>query len=262
MHIKHMHEMIEKLASCANSEFEKGIECVDTEEMGAVTDMLKDLCEADYYSHIVKAMKEAKEEEKEEEKYMLKRFKEEYGEEDGERRYYDDYRYMRTGRFAPEGRGTYDPRRGGRRGYSEPRYYTMTPDMYREHDPEYYRDMDRHEGRMYYTESGRSSSYSNGSSNRGMTGGNMGGSRYYSGEGEYSVGRDSREGRSGRSRRGYMETKEMRSDNSAESKQHRMKELESYTKELAEDVTEMISDASAEEKSLLKQKLQVLIQKI
>jgi hypothetical protein len=70
-------------------------------------------------------------------------------------------------------------------------------------------------------------------------------------------GRDEREGRSGQSRRSYMESKEMGSD-----KQSKMKELENYTKELAEDVTEMISGASAEEKNLLKTKMQTLIQKI
>ena len=46
MDIKRMHEMIEKLSESAECEFAKGIECVDTEEMGKVTDMLKDLAEA------------------------------------------------------------------------------------------------------------------------------------------------------------------------------------------------------------------------
>ena len=34
MEIKRMHEMIEKLSESAECEFAKGIECVDTEEMG------------------------------------------------------------------------------------------------------------------------------------------------------------------------------------------------------------------------------------
>ena len=34
MDIKRMHEMIEKLSESAECEFAKGIECVDTEEMG------------------------------------------------------------------------------------------------------------------------------------------------------------------------------------------------------------------------------------
>ena len=49
MDVKRMHCMIEKLSECAKEEFEKGIECVDTDEMGKVTDMLKDLAEAMYY---------------------------------------------------------------------------------------------------------------------------------------------------------------------------------------------------------------------
>lgn len=81
---------------------------------------------------------------------------------------------------------------------------------------------------------------------------------YYSGE----AGRDVREGRSGMSRRSYMETKENHSGNSAEEKQHKMKELEKYMSELGTDITEMISDASNEEKTLLKNKLQVLAQKV
>ena len=109
----------------------------------------------------------------------------------------------------------------------------MTPDMYREHSPEYYRDLDRSEGRLYYTEP--------------ITTGKT---------------HDTREGRSGMSRRSYMETKEMHKSNTPEDKQQKMKELEKYMGELSTDITEMISDASSEERNLLKQKLQVLTQKI
>lgn len=146
-------------------------------------------------------------------------------------------------------------RRGdGRRSYTP--YYHMTPEMYREHEPEYYRDMDRSEGRMYYSGSG-SDPRSGGMERSNFT--SSGRSRsYYSGE----AGRDVREGRSGMSRRSYMETKENHSGNSAEEKQHKMKELEKYMSELGTDITEMISDASNEEKTLLKNKLQVLAQKV
>ena len=54
----------------------------------------------------------------------------------------------------------------------------------------------------------------------------------------------------------------MNKDNSAESKQKKMKELEAYMAELSGDITDMINDASSEEKALLKQKLQVLTQKV
>jgi len=41
-----------------------------------------------------------------------------------------------------------------------------------------------------------------------------------------------------------------------------MKELETYAKELTEDVVDMIADATPEERSLMKQKMQVLLQKL
>lgn len=236
MHIKHIRCIEEKLAEAIKCELEKGIENVNTTEMGKATDMLKDAAEAEYYARIAKAMEEAEKEDEESQKYILKQLKEEYGEDDG-RRYYDNYRYMRTGRFAPKGRGSYMPRRG----YETPIEYHMTPEMYREHDPEYYRDMDRDMGRMYYTETGMRENTGN-SSRTGM--------------------RDGREGRSGMSRRSYMQTKEMHPDNSQESKQAKMKELEKYMGELSGDITEMIAGASNEEKTMLKTKLQTLVSKI
>ena len=236
MHIKNIRCIEEKLAEAIRCEFDKGIENVNTAEMGKATDMLKDAAEAEYYARIAKAMEKADSEDEEADKHMLKQLKEQYGEDDG-RRYYDNYRYMRTGRFAPKGRGTYMPRRG----YETPIEYHMTPEMYREHDPEYYRDVDRDMGRMYYTETGMRENTGN-SSRTGM--------------------RDGREGRSGMSRRSYMQTKEMHPDNSQESKQMKMKELEKYMGELSGDITEMIAGASNEEKTMLKTKLQTLVSKI
>lgn len=236
MHIKNIRCIEEKLAEAIRCEFDKGIENVNTAEMGKATDMLKDATEAEYYARIAKAMEKADSEDEEADKHMLRQLKEQYGEDDG-RRYYDNYRYMRTGRFAPKGRGTYMPRRG----YETPIEYHMTPEMYREHDPEYYRDMDRDMGRMYYTDTGMRGNTGN-SSRTGM--------------------RDGREGRSGASRRSYIETKEMHPDNSQESKQMKMKELEKYMGELSGDITEMIAGASNEEKTMLKAKLQTLMQKI
>lgn len=241
MHIKRMHEMIEKLTEYGKCMIDEGTGSgnVNLKETSEIIDMIKDLSESEYKSRISKAMEEAEKEDEESQKYMLKQLKEEYGEDDG-RRYYDNYRYMRTGRFAPKGRGTYMPRRG----YETPIEYHMTPEMYREHDPEYYRDMDRDMGRMYYTDTGMR--------------GNMGNS---SRTGNSNM-RDGREGRSGMSRRSYMQTKEMHPDNSQESKQMKMKELEKYMGELSGDITEMIAGASNEEKTMLKAKLQTLMQKI
>ena len=85
----------------------------------------------------------------------------------------------------------------------QPKYYTINPDIY-------YRDMDRDRGRMYYSQgSGSSNSSPSTNSSSGMNGGNS--SRGYY-EMEYPVIRDSREGRSGSSRRMYMEAKEMQQD--------------------------------------------------
>lgn len=209
MDIKRMHDMIECLSECAKHEFSKGVENVDTCEMGKVTDMLKDLSEAMYYRTLTKAMEESENDE------IMEMF-DRYG--DG-RRFYDHYRYA-NGRFAPKGHGTY------KRGYDEPPYYHMTPEMYREHDPKYYRDMDKSEGKMYYTEPMKAMS------------------RYEN------------------AKRGYEESKQMHRDNTPDDKQAKMKDLENYMKELSEDVAKLITDATPEEKSVVKNKMQVLMQKI
>lgn len=226
MHIKRMHEIIETLTETAACEIGKGVECVDTKEFGEVIEMIEELAKAEYYARLAKCIEKDEKEEIEKEKYLLKMLKEEYGEDDG-KRYYDMWRY-KSGRFAPRGKGE----RYVRRGYDEPPYYHVMPD----HDAEYRRDLDRHDGRMYYTEPIRME--------------------------DKERMRDGREGRSGMSRRAYMETKELHKSNTPEDKQHKMRELEKYMGELSGDISEMISDASPEERSLLKQKLQVLAQKI
>lgn len=237
MHIERTHKMIECLTEKALAELDKGIENVNTQEMGEVVDMIKDLNEAEYRAVIVKAMKEADEEEKEYDKELLKALKMEYGEEGG-KRFYDDYRYMRTGRYAPKGKGTYS---GGRRGYDEPPFYHMTPDMYKMHDAEWYRDMDRADGKLYYTEPAK------------MASGTMDNMR------RTGTGMDSRYENA---KRGYEESKQMHKANTAEDKQAKMKDLEKYAKELTSDVVDMVADMSDEEKNLLRAKMQTLIQKI
>jgi hypothetical protein len=230
MHIKNIHCIIEKLAETTKVELDKGIENIDTKEMGEVADIIKDLAEAEYYAKISKAMDEA-----------------EYGEDYDYMGAYDEHE-RRGYRGQPrDSKGRYMSRRGRRMGYEEPIYMN---DMY---PMEHYRDMDRMDGRMYYTSGsmGTNSMGSQGQSSSNSS--NMSGNRGYSDR----MARDSREGRSGERRRGYMEAKEQGMD-----KQAKMKELEDYMKELSSDVTEMIGDASPEEKSLLKQKMQVLMQKI
>ena len=63
MHVERIHKMQECLTEKAVNELEKGVENVDTSEMGQVVDMIKDLAEAEYHSIISKAMKKADEEE-------------------------------------------------------------------------------------------------------------------------------------------------------------------------------------------------------
>lgn len=69
--------------------------------------------------------------------------------------------------------------------------------------------------------------------------------------------RDPREGRSYISRRMYIESKEMGKD-----KLSNIQDLEHYMRELSEDITEMIENASIEEKQLIQKKLNMLAQKI
>lgn len=223
MDIKRMHDMIEKLSECAKSEFDKGIENVNTDEMGKVTDMLKDLAEAMYYRTLTNIMEES-------------------GVEDAlgmlDRRFYDDYRYKTTGRYAPKGKGSYV----GRRGYEEPPYMHM---MNREDlqdwdsmsERERMRDLDRaSRGRMYYTET--ESMHKDGSM------------------------RDSREGKAGVMRKGYMETKEIHKGTTPQDKEANMHSLESYLKELSEDLTGLLADMTPEERQMAKTKITTLAAKM
>lgn len=160
--------------------------------------------------------------EKSEDNEDIMRMLEQY-EDYPDRRYYDHYRYA-NGRFAPKGRGT-------RRGYEEPPYYHM-PVNY--NDMEYMRDMDKDMGRMYYTEPVVSD---NGSSHT------------------IESGYD-------RAKRNYTETKEMHKNNTPEDKEHKMKALDGYIKELGGDITQLIGDMTAEERNLMRTKLSTLVSKL
>jgi hypothetical protein len=98
-----------------------------------------------------------------------------------------------------------------------------------------------------------------GGNGRGMNGG----SRYYNDTStRYMMYNDgypmlpAGDDRSSMSRRRYMDAK-MHNDKAAQ-----MKELEQYTQELASDLTDMVKDATPEEKQLLQQKIAMLAQKI
>ena len=69
--------------------------------------------------------------------------------------------------------------------------------------------------------------------------------------------RDEKEGHSYENRRMYMEAKEMKKDKATQ-----MRELEKYMLELSQDITDMISDASSDEKAYLEKKITALAAKI
>jgi gas vesicle protein len=69
--------------------------------------------------------------------------------------------------------------------------------------------------------------------------------------------KDSKEGRSSMSRKMYMEAKNANKDKATQ-----LRELEKYMQELSTDITEMIADASPEEKQYLEKKITALASKI
>ena len=221
-------QMKECLVGMVEGQIYGNIDKVDAQELGAAVDMIKDLSEALYYCTITEAMKDEDEDK--------------------------------------EGKGKH----GMMYSRSMPMYHMPYPaEMY---DPRYrerYNYMP-----MYAQNSGGNNggSSSNGGSNGNMNAQGNGGynasSRNYhdgmmpmyerGGNRNYMEGmmRDPKEGRSGERRRMYMEGKGMKD------KTHQMKELESYMQELTTDLTEMIQDASPEEKQMLQQKISTLATKI
>lgn len=226
MHIKHIHDMVEKLSEFAKCELDKGIEQVDTKEMGEVAEIIKELSEAEYYAKISKAMDEA-----------------EYGEDYDYMGAYDEHERKGYRGQRRDSRGRYMSNRG-RRGYES----RMMPDMDWD-DMEYQRDMDRNShNRMYYTDGNMSGSSSSGMSSGSM--GSSGGNRGYS------------ESRYDRARRGYEESKAMHKSGSVEDKKKNMESLEHYMKELSEEMAELIESMDANEKTMVRSKLQTLAQKV
>ena len=244
-------EMCKPLEEAVKHELSRGIENVYTKELGEVVDMIKDLYEAKekivkacYYKSVIQAMEEHDFED--EEDIM----------DEGRRGYRGQPRSKTSGRFMSRGDGR---RSNGRRGYEN----SMM--MYDEdwEEMERMRDADRPYGRMGY--SGNNSNMG-GSSSGGMNSGSMGsqsGSRGYSqgNEGGQYSSRNQQTSRSENARRGYEETKMMQ-DGSPESKKKAMESLENYMKELGEDMTELVGKMDANEKSMLKAKLQTLAQKV
>ena len=97
--------------------------------------------------------------------------------------------------------------------------------------------------------------YTNGGSGNGTS--YMDNGTSYMDRGNGTMYRDEREGRSYNSRRMYMEAKDMKRDKATQ-----LRELEKYMQELSQDITEMIADASPEEKQYLEKKIAALASKI
>lgn len=209
--------MKETLMSAVESQM-YNLSDVDAEELGEVVDMIKDLEEATYYCAVVKAMEEAEERNKKE-------------------------------------------------GHSKEMYYTpMYYPMHYGNGSSYYMEREgntdgRDMPRRYYNGSGTSSmggSMSSNSSSSQYSNGNGSGSSSQYSEREFPQAfQDSREGRSPRSRRMYMEAKETHQDKTTQ-----MKELEKYAQELTQDIIEMVEGASQEERQYLSKKVTALANKI
>ena len=203
-----MHKWAKQIMECVKSKVDgigiDNFEGQNLDDLKDFTEIVKNIACFDKDYRIVEAM------EKSEDNEDIMRMLEQY-EDYPERRFYDHYRYA-DGRFAPKGRGTY------RRGYDEPPYWHMTPEMYR--------DMDKENGRMYYTEPMYTES------------------RYES------------------AKRAYTESKELHKGNEPQDKEAKMRELEKYMKEMSDDLLNLMKGMSQEEMNMAKSKLSVLVSKM
>ena len=203
-----MHKWAKQIMECVKTKVDgigiDNFEGQNLDDLKDFTEIVKNIACFDKDYRIVEAME--KSEDNEDIMRMLERY-----EDYPERRFYDHYRYA-DGRFTPKGRGTY------RRGYEEPPYWHMTPEMYR--------DMDKENGRMYYTEPMYTES------------------RYES------------------AKRAYTESKELHKGNEPQDKEAKMRELEKYMKEMSDDLLNLMKGMSQEEMNMAKSKLSVLVSKM
>ncbi len=236
MHIKHMHNAIEKIAEDFSCDVDKGIENMNVGIAEKQAEILEKLCEAEYFARISKAMEESEKEEEEESKYLLRQMKEEYGDEEGERRFYNRNRYS-NGRFAPKGRG-----RSMRMGY-----------MPMPWDEEEYMQDYRQDPRLRNVHFGMG--YTDG--NRGME---MNGRNSY---GEGGRGGDNEGSRYGRSYENYRAARKHYTENPTPENQKMMK---STADEAWDDVEEMVrkiyGGADTQDKAKMKQRLTQFAQQL
>lgn len=140
----------------------------------------------------------------------------------------------------------------------------MPLEVYYAYSPEYLRDMDRNRNIMYYpnanndmmrgSSAGGKMNYSDGYNEGNRRGYDDGYNRGY----EEGSRRGSRGSRSERARRGYEESQKMNNNSTAEGKEKRMRELNTYMDELSEDMKKLIKDMSQEERSMFKNKINKL----
>ena len=133
-------------------------------------------------------------------------------------------------------------------------YYTTPMYAREQYGNNYNRNMERTGGYMYYPTGRNGETTYGGNMDSVNMLGNGGRTSYYA---EFPEMRDPREGRSPMRRRMYMEGKEAHNDPNSQ-----LKELEAYLQELSTDITEMIKDASPEERATLHQKMTMLASKI
>lgn len=262
--MEQLKQMKEALIGCVQGQIYGNMDKVDAKELGEAVDMIKDLAETIYFCTITEAMEK---EEKEGSKgqhgmmfYNQRMMPMQMPMYHYPMEYYDPRLRERSmpmhaqgggssnggsggsgGSRNAQGNGGYDSsergnnaRGGGSRGYSE----GMMP-MPEPWYPMYYEDM------MY----ARGEEQGGG----GRGGNRGGGNRNYP---PMEMIKDPREGRSGERRKMYMEGK------GTKDKTSQMKELEGYMQDLSQDLTEMIQDASPEEKQMLQQKISTLAAKI
>lgn len=111
------------------------------------------------------------------------------------------------------------------RRYTEPLYHI--PVNY--NDMEYMRDMDKSRGKMYYSE---------------------------------PIAPHVSESNYDRAKRHYTETKEIHKGASTEDKEHKMKALDMYIRELSGDISELLNDMTPDERNLLRTKMSNLASKL
>jgi hypothetical protein len=222
--MEQLKNMKHKLTECVEKQINGNLEYTNVEELGEAVDMIKDLSEAIYYCTITEAM-EGKAGVSNGGHYPAAHY---YG-ESMSRNYPEDHIYPSHSQpimYASNGSTG-----------SSSSYYT--PITYAQDGARQSAGESRYYSPMYASNGGSTSSH-----------------MYPSPEYMYPPMNVEYDGRSYMMRRKYMDGRKYND------KQTQMQELEKYTQELASDITDMIRDASPEEKTMLQQKIQMLATKI